>query len=101
MKRKKHKATPTAANGVLYTLQARAEELAEAQHHTLSHWQPAKRKWGKGSMVAWCTVCADEAIVLPWGGTRHAHTTLQRSLPAIVGEAVFEACWDAGTERKH
>lgn len=80
------------SDALVETLQVRAEELAHAQAHVLGVWQTAKRRWGKGATQAWCPDCCAVAIVLPWGGSKHASTKLQASMPAIVGDAVFEPC---------
>lgn len=91
------RAVPAAT--IVSILQVRAEEICGGKDHRIGTWRPAKKKWGKGALQAYCPDCASTVIVLPNGGTAHIDPFLQgkerrvaESFPAIIGDAIFEDC---------
>ena len=80
------------ADALVATLQRRGKAIAEQMAHQMGPWQAAKRKWGKGATCCWCPRCAATVIVLPYGSNKTGSTSIQRSAPALTGDALFEVC---------
>lgn len=93
---KKHRnprvALPADMEDITNSLKKRAVEMCKTLNHTLGAWQPAKKKWGKGAVQAYCPSCFCQIIVVPRGSLRIGSTSLQHALPAITGDAPFEEC---------
>jgi len=76
---------------VLPILQARAEERGTVRGHVFGVWQPAKKKFGKGSIKTLCERCGKQLVAMPYG---HAESVwkLTREHPGLVGDALIEPC---------
>ena len=80
-----------AEDALITALQTRAEELAAERHHATISWQQAKKKWGRGARISWCARCTADVLILPYGQGK-GWDKLERTSPAILGEAVLEEC---------
>ena len=76
---------------LLPILQRRAEEMCTLNGHSMSVWQPAKKRFGKGALKTLCEMCGAQIVAMPYGEPG-ARINVVRDNPGLLGDALTKAC---------